>query len=252
MPPMGTTLRTTAAALAALVLIAGCGSDDEAATSTASTVTEASESSTASTTSTTETGGVAAAVATTEPPATEPPATEPPATEPPATEPPATEPPATEPPVDDGSCLVGDWIVTEDQMNAYYAAVTSTFDSPVGISVVGSAPLTFGADGTYGWAPEFTLTLDVVGQTGTGVTGGTITGDWSVTDGVVTTASDVNALTVEVTVAGATFDGDDFANGLLNASPVNGVTYDCSGASPVLDFMTADPGVTVPVALTPA
>lgn len=242
MPPMGPTLRTTVAALAALALIAGCGSDDEAATSTAST--DASET---STTSTTDPGGVAAAVATTEPPVTEPPATEPP-----ATEPPVTEPPATEPPVDDGSCLVGDWVVAEDEMNAFYAAVTSTFDTPVDITVAGSAPLTFGADGTYRWAPDFVLTLSVVGQTGTGVTGGTITGDWSVNDGVVTTASDVNALTVEVTIAGTTFDGDDFANGLLNASPVNGVTYDCSGATPVLDFMTADPGVTVPVALTPA
>lgn len=245
MRPMGSMLRTTVAALSALALIAGCGSDDEAATSTAST--EASETSTASTTSTTDPGEVAAAVATSEPLATEPPATEPP-----ATEPPATEPPVTEPPVDDGSCLVGDWVVSEDEMNAFYAAVTSTFDTPVDITVAGSAPLAFGADGTYRWAPDFVLTLSVVGQTGTGVTGGTITGDWSVDDGVVTTASDVNALTVEVTIAGSTFDGDDFANGLLNASPVNGVTYDCSGATPVLDFMTADPGVTVPVALTPA
>ena len=239
MPPMGTTLRTTVAAVVALTLIAGCGGDDDAA----STVSETSET---STTSTTEPVEVAAAATTA--PAT----TAPAATEPAATEPPVTEPPVTEPPVDDGSCLVGSWVVAEDQMNVFYDAFTSTLDSPVEISVAGSAPLTFGADGTYGWAPDFTLTLDVVGQTGTGVTGGTITGDWSVTDGVVTTASDVNALTVEVTVAGATFDGDDFANGLLNTSPVNGVTYDCSGASPVLDFMTADPGVTVPITLTPA
>jgi len=240
---MGTTLRTTVAALAALALIAGCGDDD--ATGAASETSEAATTATTATTSTTEPGVAADAVAATAPPATEPPATDPPATEPPATEPPATEPPAT-----DGSCLVGDWVVTEDQMNAFYAALTSTFDSPVEISVVGSAPLTFGADGTYGWAPDFTLTLSVVGQTGTGVTGGTITGDWSVADGVVTTASDVNALTVAVSVGGTTFDGDDFANGLLNSSPVNGVTYDCSGPTPVLDFMTADPAVTVPVTLT--
>ena len=52
---------------------------------------------------------------------------------------------------------------------------------------------------------------------------------------------------VSVTVAGVTFSGSDLANGLLNSSPVSGVTYSCDG--PVLDFQTADPGVTVPVTL---
>jgi hypothetical protein len=48
------------------------------------------------------------------------------------------------------------------------------------------------------------------------------------------------------------FDGDDLANGLLNSTPINGVTYSCDGPAPVLDFKTADPSVTVPVTLTPA
>ena len=81
---------------------------------------------------------------------------------------------------------------------------------------------------------------------------GTITGNWTAVDGVVTTSSDVNALTVSISVNGVTFDGDDLANGLLNSSPVNGVTYSCDGPTPVLDFQTADAAVTVPVTLTPA
>jgi hypothetical protein len=84
------------------------------------------------------------------------------------------------------------------------------------------------------------------------VAGGTITGDWTAVDGVVTTGSDVNALTVSVEVNGATFDRDQLANGFLNSSPVNGVTYSCDGPSPVLDFLTSDPMVTVPVTLAPA
>jgi len=152
----------------------------------------------------------------------------------------------------DGSCLVGDWVVTEDQMNAFYAGLMDTVEAPLDISVVGSAPLSFGAGGTYLWAPAFTLSLTAAGQSGTGVTGGNITGQWSATDSVVTTSSDVNALTVEVTVGGITFSGDELANGLLNSSPINGVTYSCGDGAPVLDFVTADPEVTVPVALAPA
>lgn len=163
----------------------------------------------------------------------------------------ATDPVATDP-AGERDCLVGDWVVDEEQMNSFYGALTSTMDSPVTINVVGVAPLSFGADGTYEWAPDFALMIEVAGQRGTGVTGGTITGDWTAVDGVVTTSSDVNALTMSISVGGSVIDGSDIGNGLLNASPVNGVTYSCDGATPVLDFKTGDPAVTVPVTLQPA
>jgi hypothetical protein len=188
---------------------------------------------------------------------TEPPSTEAPVeTDPPATDPPATDPADTveslPPPADEGECLVGDWVVTEAQMDAYYAGLMSTLDGPLTMDTEGSAPLSFGADGTYAWAPAFALVVEVAGQGGSGDVGGTITGNWTAADGVVTTSADVNALTVSISVNGISFDGADLANGLLNTSPVNGVTYSCDGPTPVLDFKTADPAVTVPVTLTPA
>jgi hypothetical protein len=153
---------------------------------------------------------------------------------------------------DVGECLIGDWVVTEEQMDAYYAGLMSTMEAPLGLDTVGSAPLSFAADGTYAWAPAFTLVVDIAGQSGTGAIGGTITGEWAAADGLVTTSSDVEALTVSIAVNGVTFEGDDLANGLLNTSPVNGVTYSCDGPTPVLDFQTADPETTVPVTLAPA
>jgi hypothetical protein len=161
---------------------------------------------------------------------------------------PSTDAPAT----DAGECLVGDWVVTEEQMDAFYAGLMGTLEAPLTIDTVGSAPLSFAADGTYEWAPGFTLTVEVAGASGTGEVGGTITGNWTATDGVVTTSSDLNALVVSITVNGVVFDGADLANGLLNSTPINGVTYSCDGPAPVLDFKTADPSVTVPVTLTPA
>lgn len=238
-----TTSKFVTTSFAALTLLVACGSDDSS--SADSTPTTAASAATG-------TEPPASELPTTEPKPEEPPVPEPATTEVLPTEPPATEPPTTEPAADDGSCLVGEWVVTEVQMNAFYAGLMSTVDAPFEISVVGSAPLTIAADGTYQWAPDFTLSLTVAGQSGTGVTGGTISGDWSANDDVVTTASDVNALTIEVTVGGLTFSGDDFANGLLNDSPINGVTYSCTGDTPVLDFNTADPTITVPITLTPA
>ncbi len=234
--------------LAVAGLLLGCaGSDDDRA---AGTVSSSSV--------------VDTVVTETDPPATDPPAagatddTEPVATEPVTTEPVATESAATEqaataPPAADASdCLIGDWVVTEEQMDAYYAGLMSTMEAPLGLDTVGSAPLSFAADGTYTWAPDFALVVDVAGQSGTGDVAGTITGEWAAADGLVTTSSDVEALTVSITVNGVTFEGADLANGLLNASPVNGVTYSCDGPTPVLDFLTTDPEVTVPVTLAPA
>ena len=182
------------------------------------------------------------------------------ATEPPtATEPPidgavgeSDAPTSTAPEPDAGECLVGDWVVTEEQMDGFYSGMMSTLEAPLTIDTVGSAPLSFAADGTYEWAPEFTLTVEVAGANGTGEVGGTITGNWTATEGVVTTSSDLNALVVSISVNGVVFDGADLANGLLNSTPINGVTYSCDGPTPVLDFKTADPSVTVPVTLTPA
>ena len=229
-------------------LLAGCGSEGDGAGSVPETVAS-TVSSAVSSTETTET------TETTEETETTTAVTESSA----ATEPPADgavgdsdAPTSTAPEPDAGECLVGDWVVTEEQMDAYYSGLMSTLEAPLTLDTTGSAPLSFAADGTYEWAPGFTLTVEVAGASGTGEVAGTITGNWTATEGVVTTSSDINALVVSITVNGVVFDGDDLANGLLNSTPINGVTYSCDGPSPVLDFTTADPAVTVPVTLTSA
>jgi len=233
--------------LAVAGLLVGCaGTDDDAVTIDPATTVDTTDAMATTSTDITTADATAATTEVTDPPSTEAPVeTDPPATDPP---PPVTQAPAA----DEGECLVGDWVVTEDQMNAFYDGLMSTLEAPIGIDASGSAPLSFAADGTYRWAPDFALTVEVAGQRGTGVTGGTITGDWSAAGGVVTTSSDINALAVAIEVNGVTFGGDDLVNGLLNSSPVNGVTYSCDGPTPVLDFQTGDPAVTVPITLAPA
>jgi len=229
--------------LAVAGLLVGCaGSDDDAVTIDPATTVDTTDAMATTSTDITTAATTAATIEVTDPPSTNAPV--------------ETDPPATDPPsrvtADEGECLVGDWVVTEDQMNAFYDGLMSTLEAPIGIDASGSAPLSFAADGTYRWAPDFALGVEVAGQSGTGVTGGTITGDWSAAVGVVTTSSDINALAVAIEVNGVTFGGDDLVNGLLNSSPVNGVTYSCDGPTPVLDFQTGDPAVTVPITLAPA
>ncbi|HSP28261.1 MAG TPA: hypothetical protein VLN74_06900 [Ilumatobacteraceae bacterium] len=233
--------------LAVAGLLAGCAGGDGDGDGAAS---ESTLPTVATTVAVETTMAASDAPSTDAPVETDPPATDPPVTDPPATDPPATEAPAGD--AGDGECLIGNWVVTEAQMDGYYAGLMGTLDAPISLDTSGSAPLSFGADGTYEWAPGFALAVEVAGQSGNGEVAGTITGDWTAVDGVVTTSSDVNALTVSISVNGVAFDGDDLANGLLNSSPVNGVTYSCDGPTPVLDFQTADPAVTVPVTLTPA
>jgi hypothetical protein len=224
-----------AGTLALAGLLLGCGGGDDDAAATVPSVAAAET-----------TDAVVAETATT---AAEPSATDAPVeTDPPDTDPPVTDAVAA----DAGECLIGDWVVTEEQMDAYYAGLMGTMEAPLSLDTVGSAPLSFAADGTYAWAPAFALMVEVAGQSGTGDVGGTITGNWTAVDGIVTTSSDVEAMAVSIVVNGVTFEGDDLANGLLNTSPVNGVTYSCDGPTPVLDFQTADPDVTVPVTLAPA
>lgn len=153
---------------------------------------------------------------------------------------------------DGGDCLVGSWVVTAEQMNAYYAGLMTTVDAPITITATGQAGLVFEANGTYAWAPDLDLVVDVVGAPGVGETSGSVTGSWTAADATLVTASDVNELQLSITVNGTTFNGSDLANGLLSQSPVSGVTYSCAGPTPVIDFKTADPEVTVPVTLTPA
>jgi hypothetical protein len=225
--------------LALAGIVAGCGGSDDAAGTGSTTSVDTTDALTSGASS----ESTVAAPVETEPPATEPTTPDPTTTVP--------APTTTEAP-DEGECLVGNWVVTEQQMDAFYAGLMSTLEAPLTIDTVGSAPLSFAADGTYTWAPGFALTVEVAGATGTGDVSGTINGKWADVDGVVTTFSDLNALVVSIEVNGVTFDGADLANGLLNSSPVNGVTYSCAGPAPVLDFKTADPSVTVPVTLTPA
>ncbi len=152
----------------------------------------------------------------------------------------------------DGSCLVGAWVITEDQLNAYYdvleASLATGGPGPT-FDIVGDVLLTFG-ETVYSYTADFDLILDVVGQQGTGATTGTVSGEWDVVDGLVTTMLGSSDLDIVIDIAGTTVSGSDFGNGLLDSAPINNAPFDCAG--PTIGFQADATGdVRHDVLLTP-
>lgn len=239
-----------ALALAAALAVTACGDAADDAADSASTSTSTSI------TSTTAAGGSAEATTTTAAPATtaatttSPTTTQTPTTTTAVTTTTATSTTATTTVApDDGECLVGTWVVTEEQMNVFYDALEAEMDAPAELGVAGQAVLDLGPD-TYEWRPEFVLELTVAGTTGTGDASGSITGEYVTADGVITTMSEVNQLELIVEVGGQTIDGSDLGNEMLNSAPINDAPYECADGSVTIWFSTADGSV--PIALAPA
>jgi hypothetical protein len=142
----------------------------------------------------------------------------------------------------DPSCLVGEWIVTEDELNKYYDSIEGSF--PEGtpaptFDIAGNVLLTF-TETDYVYVADFDLTLDVAGQSGTGDTMGTVTGTWGVVDGLVVTTFGESDLDVVISIGGVTLSGSEFANGLLDSAPINDAAFDCAG--PTISFQTSEVG----------
>lgn len=252
------TMRWMAVPVLALTLVA-CGGDDgdgdgaasidtvetsEAETTAPTTADEPEETTT--TTEASPAGGGGATTTDAAPTTTAPPST---TMAPTTTAPAPTTPPTTAAPSAD--CLIGDWVITQDEMNAFYDTIESQVGGPFEITIAGQTGLTLTAD-TYQYVADFDLTLEVSGITGQGVSTGTVSGTYVADDGIIVTELGSSDLSVIVTVGGTTMDESAFANGLLGSVPINDAPYDCSGPNPVLMFETADDGVRHPVTLTPA
>ena len=144
------------------------------------------------------------------------------------------------PPADplDPACLVGDWILTQEQMQSFYDAVASETEG-ITFTAEGQAGLSF-TETDYRWTPEFTLSLEVAGLEGQGVTTGTLGGTYTASEGVITTTVGDNNLAATLTINGATQDGSDILGSFISSDPINDTPYDCSDPeAPVLQFETA-------------
>jgi len=170
-------------------------------------------------------------------------------TDPGATDPAASGEPSEAADPTDPACLIGDWRITQEQMQVFYDAVSSGTEG-LALTIDGDTGLSF-TESDYVYTPEFVLRLDTAGLVGEGVTTGSIGGTWTAEDGIITTAVGDNSLSTIVTINGVTQDASDTLGAIIASDPINDAPFDCTDPNaPVLQFDTGSGRVQV--ALTPA
>lgn len=142
-------------------------------------------------------------------------------------------------------CLIGDWSITQDQMQSFYDAVSA--DNGVAITIEGGTGLSFAA-ATYTYTPEFVLKLDIAGMTGTGTITGGISGDYTADESTITTSHEVSDVTLTVDVGGQVIDGAELLGSILASAPINSAPYECGADGPIIQFDTGSGRV--PIQLT--
>lgn len=156
----------------------------------------------------------------------------------------ATDDPAEATPAD---CLVGDWVLTAEQMQAFYDQVTADLaDYAIVYDPTGTSGLSFRDDGTYAYTPDLTLAVDIAGLPAEATLTGTLSGEYTADGTTLTTSNDANGLTMDVTVDGVAMDGTPVTEQILG-SPIQSAAYDCTGDTPVIHFSTGTS--TVPLTL---
>lgn len=155
----------------------------------------------------------------------------------------------------DPSCLVGSWVITEEEMNAYYEVLAANLgpadlDLDLGFDMDIVGEVTLDLDGSdYEYVADFDVFLAVAGLEGEGTSSGSVSGTYTADGGVIATETVSSDLTVTIDVGGMPMDGGDLSNGLLTDLPISGGPYGCDG--PTLSFQAGfDPSIRHDVVLT--
>lgn len=165
---------STAAAVAAVGMLVGCGSSGDASSgSTTSTV-----------------------VAVGEPASTDTPASD--VSEAATT---VSTPSASTPDV--SACATGKWIVVADQVARVFDNSPMRSLPGFSVSVEGEGHLDLRSDGTYTYVPDFTANITVNDMTGVGAWAGTLEGTWQIIGDQLTMAQTSNDLSGSVTLMGS-------------------------------------------------
>lgn len=146
---------------------------------------------------------------------------------------------------DDGSCIEGDWSISDEELDGYYAALGAA--SGVPMSAKGSTQIRF-MDFQFVYDAVFELEMDIEGLPTVADANGVATGSYIVADGIISTEVLANSLSIIVDVGGFEIDAGEFGNDLLTSFPINDTPYSCDG--PTIFFKTSDTE-RHPVVLTP-
>lgn len=137
---------------------------------------------------------------------------------------------------DDGSCIEGDWTVSEEELSGYYAELGEV--SGVQMSASGTARIRF-IDSQYVYDAAFDIEMDLEGMPTTAHSDGVATGSYIFEDGIISTEHGASSVSVVVNVGGFEIDASDLGNDLLSSIPINDAPYSCDG--PTIFFDSGGP-----------
>ncbi len=159
---------------------------------------------------------------------------------------PATSAPTSEAPPEEVTgpdCLIGDWYIAQDQLQAFYDGLSAETGG-LAFTIDGGTGLSF-TDTTFAYTPEFTLRLEIAGIAGTGTIVGAIAGGYTADDTTITTSQETSDVVLTVDVGGTVQDGAGLFDSFLASSPINSSPYECTAAGPVIQFSTGENRVPV-------
>ncbi|MFT4213626.1 MAG: hypothetical protein QM622_02465 [Microbacterium sp.] len=141
----------------------------------------------------------------------------------------STAEPSPDPVPTGAACLVGSWIMGEDELAGFYADINDTMaGSGVRFTPTGSATMTLDADGAYSWAPEAEVAAKASGVTILVTFAGELTGTYSATDEHLTAQTVVaDDLVITATVEGVETDAGEITDEISQA-PLSDAAYTCT------------------------
>lgn len=141
-------------------------------------------------------------------------------------------------------CLVGDWIVTESELQGFYDTVNV---SQATFSIAGDMRLAF-TDDTYQFLPDFALTLEISGIDAVGEIVGDVNGSYTADEETLSTAyEDSDNVEFVITVMGQEFDGKEMGDTFLAMFAINDAPYTCEADSLTVGYQNVDGEPVVPV-----
>ena len=103
---------------------------------------------------------------------------------------------------DTAECIANDWVLMGEQLEQLFANGPMASLPGFTVAAVGAGAVTFRANGTYHYVPNFEVTISVGDISGTGTWAGTLDGTWEVDGDQITMAQTENNVTGSISMMG--------------------------------------------------
>lgn len=143
----------------------------------------------------------------------------------------------TSDPVAGPECLIGDWLISDSEMNKFYAVVGEATGTT--FTIEGDTTLSFTTD-QFTYTPDFSLVMTTAGVDATGRLAGAISGTYTATEETITTDVTSSDAHMFITVGGIEQDvTEQFGDAVTNA-PFSNSPYTCNAEGPLIGFTIDD------------